>query len=123
MELEFEFTKIPGNGYVKRLFSKLTLPPNSQVSSFEWNNGESPWHDHSVDEITLVHKGKLKQTCLVDGKPVVTIHEEGTYFRVPAGTVHKVQAIGEATTVNICLGPLQMKTFQEEDLLEATSTV
>lgn len=117
MEKEFDFVTIDGKGYTKNLFSHLNLQPNSQVSIFEWHNGESPWHDHSVDEITFVSKGEIEETRIADtGERIVKVHKEGTHFIVPAGTLHKVRSLGYAHTVNICDGDLQMKTYKEEDL-------
>jgi len=113
--------EIKGNGYRKLLFTDLGLPGNEEFSLFFWNNGESPAHDHSVDEITYVVSGTIREyRRRADGIIVSRAYEAGEQFDVPAGTQHVVKSKGAAITINFCKGKLQMnilKNFPLESFL------
>lgn len=108
-----EVTIIKGNGYTKYLFGKLGLPKDEQFSLFFWHDGESLPHDHSVDEITYVVKGKLREIRKVKKRFVTTFYTEGMQFDVPAGTKHIVKAEGSTITINFCKGPLFMNILKD----------
>jgi quercetin dioxygenase-like cupin family protein len=106
-------TVIQGNGYTKYLFNELDLSGNEEFSYFEWDNGESPAHDHSVDEITYVLDGTMTEIRKVNDLYVATSYGKGTQFEVPAGTEHVVKTKGQARTVNFCKGKLAMNILKD----------
>lgn len=118
--------KIEGDGYRKILFTDLGLPGNEEFSLFFWNNGTSPAHDHSVDEITYVVSGAIREYRKVGDRTISRGYAAGEQFEVPAGTVHVVRSVGEAITINFCKGKLHMnllKNFSLEDMLSTMSHI
>jgi quercetin dioxygenase-like cupin family protein len=111
-EIPMEVALISGNGYKKILFTKLNLPQDGQVSLFFWEDGESIPHDHSVDELTYVAAGTIKEVRKLGEEYIVKFYTEGDLFEVPKGTKHVVKAVGNAVTLNVCMGDLAMNAVE-----------
>jgi quercetin dioxygenase-like cupin family protein len=114
MEGVMKVSKIKGTGYMKFLFTGKFLD-GKQISVIFWDRGgQSPAHNHSVNERTFVAFGRICETRRYGPKNYRSIsYGEGTVFDVPTGTEHVVKAEMASVTLNVCAGPLSMDILDD----------
>ena len=75
---------------------------NVMMISYEWQKGgKMAPHDHEVEQISYVAKGKVKVT--IDGESFVA--EKGDAYTEPRRTLHSMEALEPSVTIEVFSPP------------------